>query len=84
MASGLREQKKSEPVRSVIQFLDNILAVGFEDRWRVLDVIKKNRAAMGSFGIPLPGKFIEAGCTSPNPSLKKSNPTLNDSQCCFE
>ncbi|MBR6204198.1 MAG: hypothetical protein IKQ60_03945 [Candidatus Methanomethylophilaceae archaeon] len=44
----------------MIRLLDNILAVGSKDRWRVLEITRRNRAAIGSFGIPIPDKFIEA------------------------
>lgn len=59
IAARLREQKKPEPVRSVIQSLDNILTVGSKDRWRVLEMTKKNRTVMGMFEIAPPGKYIE-------------------------
>jgi hypothetical protein len=55
MVSGLRKLKKPEPVRSVVKSLKNILAVGSKDRWRMLEVTKRNRAAIDSFGILLPG-----------------------------
>ena len=59
VSAELRKEKKPEPVRTVLQSLDNILAVGSGDRWRVLEITKKNRTAMTSFGIGVPGKFVE-------------------------
>ena len=59
MSAELRKEKKPEPVRTVLQSLDNILAVGSKDRWRVLEITKKNRTVMTSFGIKVPGKFVE-------------------------
>lgn len=59
MAAELRERKKPEPVRSVMQSLDNILSIGSKDRWRVLGMTKKNRTTMGMFDIGPPGKFVE-------------------------
>ena len=59
IAAELRKEKKPEPVRTVLQSLDNILAVGSKDRWRVLDITKKNRTVMSSFGIRVPDKLVE-------------------------
>ena len=59
VSAELRKEKKPEPVRTVLQSLDNILAVGSGDRWRVLEITKKNRTAMTSFGIGVPGKFVQ-------------------------
>lgn len=59
MAAELRKEKRPEPVRTVLQSLDDILAVGSKDRWRVLEITKKNRTVMSSFGIGAPGKFVE-------------------------
>lgn len=42
VAAGLRKDKKPEPVRTVLQSLDNILAVGSKDKWRVLEVTNLN------------------------------------------
>lgn len=59
IAAELRKEKRPEPVRTVLQSLDDILAVGSKDRWRVLEITKKNRTVMSSFGIGVPGKFVE-------------------------
>ena len=59
MAAELRERKKPEPVRSVMQSLDNILSIGSKDRWRVLGMTKRNRTTVGMFDIGPPGKFVE-------------------------
>ena len=59
ITAELRKEKKPEPVRTVLQSLDNIITVGSKDRWRVLDITKKNRTVMSSFGIRVPDKLVE-------------------------
>jgi transposase len=61
IAAELRREKKPEPVRAVLQSLDNILAIGSGKRWRVLEITKKNRGLMDMFGIKAPDKFVEIG-----------------------
>ena len=61
IAAELRKEKKPEPVRAMLQSLDNILAIGSGKRWRVLEITRKNRGLMDIFGIRAPGKFVEIG-----------------------
>ncbi|MDR1404923.1 MAG: hypothetical protein LBJ20_05110, partial [Candidatus Methanoplasma sp.] len=43
------------PVRTALQSMDNILAVGCGEQWRILEITKRNRTLMESLGIPVPG-----------------------------
>jgi hypothetical protein len=54
----LRNANSSEPVRTSLQSLDNIHAVGYGDRWRILEITKRNRKLMELFGVKQPGKRL--------------------------
>ena len=54
----LRDGKSNEPVRTALQSLDNILAVGCRDQWKILEVTKRNRKLMELFGVKQPEKKV--------------------------
>jgi transposase len=54
IAKMLRNMKNKEPVRTALQSMDNILAVGCKEEWRVLEITKRNRNLMENLGIPIP------------------------------
>ena len=54
----LRENKSNEPVRTALQSLDNIYAVGRMDEWKFLEITKRNRNLMEMFGVKQPSKRI--------------------------
>ena len=56
VTSILREEKKRIPVMSFIQSLDNIMAVGSDNNWRLTEVTKKNREAFKLLGLEEPKK----------------------------
>jgi hypothetical protein len=58
IAKILRENKSNEPVRTVLQSMDNILAVGCGEKWKVLEITKRNRNLMEMFGLKQPGKRL--------------------------
>lgn len=58
IAKILRENKSNEPVRTVLQSMDNILAVGCGEKWKVLEITKRNRNLMEMFGVKQPGKRL--------------------------
>jgi len=55
----LREGNSGEPVRTALQSLDNIYAVGRGEQWRVLEITKRNRNLMGLFDVKLPKDRME-------------------------
>lgn len=55
----LREGESREPVRTALQSLDNIYAVGCGEQWRVLEITKRNRNLMELFGVRQPEKRLE-------------------------
>jgi len=56
VAAILRPEKKRLTVREVIQSLDNIMAVGRGNVWRLTEVTKKNREALTLLGLEGPEK----------------------------
>ena len=56
IASILRSEKNNTPVTSFIQSLDNIMAVGNDNIWRLTEVTKKNRKAFELLGLEEPKK----------------------------
>ena len=56
IAASLRDRNVKEPVRTVLQSLDNIMAVGHGGEWRVLEVTKRNRGFLSALGIGEPGE----------------------------
>ena len=55
----LREGESREPVRTALQSLDSIYAVGCREQWRVLEITKRNRNLMELFGVRQPEKRLE-------------------------
>ncbi|MBR4504187.1 MAG: hypothetical protein IKP20_04360, partial [Candidatus Methanomethylophilaceae archaeon] len=53
-AATLRDNNVREPVRTVLQSLDNIMAVGHGVEWRVLEVTKRNRGFLSALRIQKP------------------------------
>jgi len=47
----LREGKSREPVRTAFQLLDNTYAVGCREKWRVLEITKRNRTLIELFDV---------------------------------
>jgi transposase len=56
MSKMLREGGNDEPVRTALQSMDNILAVGCADEWKVLEITKRNRKLMEMFYVRQPEK----------------------------
>jgi hypothetical protein len=56
MSKMLRDGKSNEPVRTALQSMDNILAVGCADEWKVLEITKRNRKLMELFDMKQPEK----------------------------
>jgi len=56
MSKMLREGGNDEPVRTALQSMDNILAVGCADEWKVLEITKRNRKLMEMFYVKQPEK----------------------------
>ncbi len=54
IAATLRDNNVREPVRTVLQSLDNIMAVGHGVEWRVLEVTKRNRGFLSALRIQKP------------------------------
>ena len=52
----LRSERDRTPVSAALQSLDNIMAVGVGDSWRVTEVTKANRGRLKAFGLPEPVK----------------------------
>lgn len=52
----LRSERDRTPVSATVQSLDNIMAVGAGDTWRLTEVTKKNRARLKAFGLSEPAK----------------------------
>jgi transposase len=59
MAAVLRTEKKHVTVTAAIQSLDNIMAVGSGNVWRLTEVTKKNRELLKLLGIAEPGKRLD-------------------------
>jgi len=58
MAKELRDSRHGEPVRTVLQSMDNILAIGKKGEWRVLEITKRNRRFMDDLKVPHPPKTL--------------------------
>jgi len=59
ISAQLREIKAREPVRTILQSMDNIMAVGYQGgHWRIVEMTKKNKKIMESFGVQIPKKFV--------------------------
>ncbi|HSV42028.1 MAG TPA: IS1634 family transposase, partial [Methanomassiliicoccales archaeon] len=52
----LRSERDRTPVSAAIQSLDNIMAVGIGETWRITEVTRKNRERLKAFGLPEPVK----------------------------
>jgi len=52
----LRSERDRTPVSATLQSLDNIMAVGVGDAWRITEVTRKNRGRLKAFGLPEPAK----------------------------
>lgn len=52
----LRSEQDRTPVSATLQSLDNIMAVGVGDNWRVTEVTRKNRGRLKAMGLPEPAK----------------------------
>lgn len=58
ISAMLRDTDCNEPVRTVLQSMDNILAIGRKDEWRVMEITKRNRTFMKELGVEIPKKRI--------------------------
>jgi len=52
----LRSERDRTPVSAALQSLDNIMAVGVGDNWRITEVTRANRGRLKAFGLPEPAK----------------------------
>lgn len=52
----LRSERDRTPVSATLQSLDNIMAVGVGDNWRVTEVTRANRGRLKALGLPEPAK----------------------------
>lgn len=52
----LRSSKNNMAVTAALQSLDNLMAIGVGDEWRLTEVTKKNRRHLMAFGLPEPAK----------------------------
>ena len=58
MTKELRDIRHGEPVRTVLQSMDNILAIGKKGDWRVLEITKRNRRFMDDLKVSHPPKAL--------------------------
>jgi len=52
----LRSERDRTPVSATLQSLDNIMAVGVGDNWRLTEVTKNNRGRLKALGLPEPAR----------------------------